>query len=368
MEVVSTDMLGPLPSGEKLFVVVDDFSRYFEVEYMRKTDASHVIAVLRKMFYRLGFPRRMLSDNGPPYNSKELADFCKEFNIELIHSVPLQPRGNGAVEIINKSLVKRIIISVNLGRNIQEDLDQYIFTHRTTPHSSTGVAPLELFSRRKIRDKLPSVSQLKIPLDTSESVRDRDSLMKQKGKEYADKKYGYKKCDLVPGDKVLMRRSQRTKWQSPNFDKEFTVVEKKGPALTIVAKDGTRFIRDASKLVPLGVASTSGDQGAPSDLTADDLSESVDEIPLTSSSLFTGVPTSQSHLDKTQRDQLYDTLSHETQPQHQSDVTSDEPDEQQSFQTPFAPETASTPMEQNPVARARARTLRPPLWMADYTR
>ena len=36
--VVSTDMLGPIPSGEKILVMVDDFSRYFEIEYKGKTD------------------------------------------------------------------------------------------------------------------------------------------------------------------------------------------------------------------------------------------------------------------------------------------------------------------------------------------
>ena len=42
-EDCAADILGPLPSGESLLVVVDYFSRYFEVVILRSTSSTRII-------------------------------------------------------------------------------------------------------------------------------------------------------------------------------------------------------------------------------------------------------------------------------------------------------------------------------------
>ena len=51
---LSADLMGPMPSGESLLVVVDYYSRYYEVEIMQLTTASKIIAALTEIFARFG--------------------------------------------------------------------------------------------------------------------------------------------------------------------------------------------------------------------------------------------------------------------------------------------------------------------------
>lgn len=47
-EDCAADILGPLPSGESLLVVVDYFSRYFEVVILRSTSSTRLIELQNK--------------------------------------------------------------------------------------------------------------------------------------------------------------------------------------------------------------------------------------------------------------------------------------------------------------------------------
>ncbi len=47
---LAADLLGPLPTGEYLLVVVDYFSRYFEVAITKSVTSSKLINCLEAMF------------------------------------------------------------------------------------------------------------------------------------------------------------------------------------------------------------------------------------------------------------------------------------------------------------------------------
>ena len=66
---LSTDFYGPLPSGEYLLVIIDDYSRFPVVELVRSTSANTVIPVLDKVLSTFGTPDILKSDNGAPFNS-----------------------------------------------------------------------------------------------------------------------------------------------------------------------------------------------------------------------------------------------------------------------------------------------------------
>ena len=202
---------------------------------------------------------------------------------------------------------------------------------------------------------------MRIPDEILESVKDRDATMKQKGKEYADQRYGYKKCELDVGDIVLMTRSQKTKCQTPNIDKEFTVAEKKGPALTIVGDDGTAFIRDSSKLVPLRVARKDAEDP---NLACNADHEPVDDIPL-SSALFTGLSVPQHAAIAMDTSNSQELMNPDAMEQ---DITRREAGIQDSFHPPFAPQANSTPAAPTLASTRQTRAPRPPAWMTDYTR
>lgn len=81
-QLLGADLLGPLPSGDSLFVVVDYYSRYVEVEIMRKTTTDRIIKSLHKMFQIHGLPIQIVTNNGPQFISAEFKDFMEQQDIE----------------------------------------------------------------------------------------------------------------------------------------------------------------------------------------------------------------------------------------------------------------------------------------------
>ncbi|XP_055309417.1 uncharacterized protein K02A2.6-like [Sitodiplosis mosellana] len=201
---LAIDFLGPLPSGHYIFVVIDYYSRFKEVEIMTKIDSSETIKRLERIFARFGLPISIHADNGRQLVSEEFKQYCRVNNITLISTTPYWPQQNGEVERQNRSLLKRLSICQSEKGNWQEDLQKYLLMYRSTPHSTTLKTPAELMFNRNIRDKLPSMDQ-HIEREDSE-VRDRDADMKRKGKEYADRKRNAKANDIEEGDEVVVKR------------------------------------------------------------------------------------------------------------------------------------------------------------------
>lgn len=200
---LAMDFLGPLPSGHYLFVVIDYFSRFKEVEIMTKIDSNETIDRLETMFARFGLPMSVTADNGRQFISREIKDFFEKHNIRLISTTPFWPQQNGEVERQNRSLLKRLKISQNTKSDWKTDLKKYLLMYRSTPHSTTLRSPADLMFRYQIRDKLPTMNQ---PLEAEEELRERDKNEKEKGKEYADGKRGARPSVIAVGDVVLAKR------------------------------------------------------------------------------------------------------------------------------------------------------------------
>ncbi|KAG7300079.1 hypothetical protein JYU34_015614 [Plutella xylostella] len=224
---VAIDLMGPLPSGEHLFVVVDYFSRYKEVKICRRITSSEIVAHLKEIFSRLGFPSTITSDNGKQFVSEEFKEFCQERNITLYNSIPYWPQQNGEVERQNRDILKRLKISQVEKRNWRECLQEYLIMYNSTPHTVTGRTPSELFFKRRFRDKIPMLSDAVAgPSSEIIEVKDRDKEMKEKGKEYADRKRKAKDCELELGDKVYIKNMSKDNKLSLNYDATPHTVEK----------------------------------------------------------------------------------------------------------------------------------------------
>ena len=91
-EDLAIDLLGPLPTGESILVVVDYYSRYFETAILRSTQTKHVITALENMFTTHGLPVSITSDNGPQFISDE---FHQYMQVNNIHHIPGADPGGG---------------------------------------------------------------------------------------------------------------------------------------------------------------------------------------------------------------------------------------------------------------------------------
>ena len=78
---LAADLMKPLPSGKYVFVVVDYYSRYFEVDILTSVTSTKVIESLEKICCTHGLPQSLKTDNGPQFVSEEFEGFLKENDI-----------------------------------------------------------------------------------------------------------------------------------------------------------------------------------------------------------------------------------------------------------------------------------------------
>ena len=86
-------------------IAVDYYSGYFEVQDMSGTTSTRVITVLKSWFSRHGIPVIIISDNGPPFNSKDFKTFSKEWDFHQTISSPYHAQSNGRVVITDVTRV-----------------------------------------------------------------------------------------------------------------------------------------------------------------------------------------------------------------------------------------------------------------------
>lgn len=258
---VAVDFLGPLPDGQYLLVVVDYYSRYVEVKEMTTINVQAVIEELSVIFGRYGLPISLRADNGPQLseNCNELKSFCLENGIQLVNTIPYWPQQNGEVERQNRTILKRLRIAQELGKNWKQELSQYLLVYHATNHPTTGKSPSELMFGRRIRSKLPQVPLYQL---NDEEVRDMDRLQKEKGKEYSDRKRRANQSQIEVGDKVLMKRMKKNnKLDADYINEEFTVTRKNGADCTVKScETGREYRRNVAHLKKIVTVIEDGDE------------------------------------------------------------------------------------------------------------
>ena len=94
---------------------------------------------------RFGCPQKLVTDNAMAFKSAKMYNLCQQYGIELTHSTPYYPRGNGLAESSNKILV-RIIKKMLPGnkRNWDTQLIHALWVDRVSGKKSFGMSPFLL--------------------------------------------------------------------------------------------------------------------------------------------------------------------------------------------------------------------------------
>ena len=154
-----------IPGGDHLLVVIDYYSRWIEIAFLKKTTAHNVIKCMESMFQTHGLPDTIRSDNGQPFASAEFEAFLDYLGIIHKKGIPYWPQSNGEVERSNETLLKSVRIAKLEGKDWKQAILDFLFQYRTTPHTVTGLSPAELLMGRKLKDKLPRVKPLEEPMN-----------------------------------------------------------------------------------------------------------------------------------------------------------------------------------------------------------
>lgn len=218
---LNLDFLGPF-NNKYYLVIVDAHSKWIEVEHVSCTSAVVVIDSLRKLFARFGLPKRIVSDNGPPFSSAEFKKYLDINGIRHTLVAPYHPSSNGAAENAVK-LVKRALKKAQVeNENVNTALSRFLFSYRNTEHSTTGREPAMLMFGRRLRGRLDLLRP-----DTRDLVRQRQEVSERRRESTLRV--------TEPHDSVLLRdyTKGRAKWT------EGTVVRRESPvSYTVKSRDG----------------------------------------------------------------------------------------------------------------------------------
>ena len=88
--------------------MVDEYSRWVKIDIVKSTSAISTIPKLDRIFATYGIPYRMTTDNGPPFNGKDITDFAKYLDVHHRRITPYWPRSNSNVENFNRRLRKTV--------------------------------------------------------------------------------------------------------------------------------------------------------------------------------------------------------------------------------------------------------------------
>lgn len=245
-EYLSMDILGPLPSGESLLVIIDCHSRFKIVEILRQTTSADIINKLKPLFMRMGLPSILMTDNARNFTSKELEDFCKAFGIQLKRTTPYWPQANGEVERQNRALLKILRIAELNHTDWKQDLEEHNYVYALTPHPVTGRSPAELAFGRQFRDWIPQLSSVR---NQDEEVKDKDAVYKYQAKCQVDAARGAKESEIDRGDQVLMKNMHPSNKLSATFlPGPAKVISKQGNSVIVETPEGVRYRRNSSHL------------------------------------------------------------------------------------------------------------------------
>nr|VZI29970.1 unnamed protein product [Spirometra erinaceieuropaei] len=148
---VNIDFAGPL-NGVSYLILVDAYSKWPEVALLNPATSSATIAFLRLIFSQHGLPEFLVSDNGSQFISSTFEDFCRQHNIQHVHSPPYHPPSNGRAERFVDTF-KRALLKARGEWTTDEIVQAFLFSYRKTPNPASpgGVSPAEALMGRKLR-------------------------------------------------------------------------------------------------------------------------------------------------------------------------------------------------------------------------
>jgi len=248
---IAIDFIGPFPrsaSGKCYILTISDhLTRYIEACPVPRATSAHAIsALLKHIIYRHGFPKIIIADQGPHFDSHEFKSFCTSANIELKFTPPYSPNVNGICEK-NNDTIKRTLAKLLHDNDCdwESHLQPTIFAHNSSTHSVTKFSPFFLAHGRHPRFNCDSsFPTLIAPLEAScpntraRNVLEANAIAKNNTENFQSKQKSlfdstHPQIEFLPDQLVLHARLEPSpghvqkflpRWKGP-----YRVISKIGP-------------------------------------------------------------------------------------------------------------------------------------------
>lgn len=227
-------------AGEVFVIMVDFYSFYFELRRLKQTTAEAVIKFCQEVFATHGLPNKLVSDNGPPFNSHKFAEFMKQCRVTHITSSPHYPRSNGMAERAVQE-AKKLLSKTPYDT---KEFFSALLEWRNMPRDKLLQSPVQRLMGRRTRTQLPTHRKLLEPETLPpQQVAARLRDIRQRQQKYYN--CGTRSLDqLHPGSTVSVFDSRTSQW-SPAI----VVTHDPAPRSYIVAtEDGNQLRRTREHL------------------------------------------------------------------------------------------------------------------------
>jgi hypothetical protein len=155
LELVCMDYLSLESHGQysNILVITDHFTRYAHAVATTNQTAKTTARVLLDHFIQhYGFPLRIHSDRGGAFESQIVKELCELTGMQKSRTTPYNPRGNGACERFNRSLLGLLGTLTNEQKSKWKDqLTHVVHAYNCMRNESTGFTPFELMYGRQPR-------------------------------------------------------------------------------------------------------------------------------------------------------------------------------------------------------------------------
>ena len=214
-EEISIDMIGPLPESDgydAILVIVDRFSKMIRLRAVNTTLSSEELGdIYRDDIWRQhGIPRRIISDRGPQFASKFMAELCRATGTQRNLSTAYHPQTDGQTERINQEVEAYLRNVINHAQdNWKKWLSTAEFQYNDKTHSATGHSPFQIvYGRHPWKGDISNT--VKAPAITEriqelQDMRQETVKMLQQNQTQMEKRNSTKpEHEYKPGDQVWL--------------------------------------------------------------------------------------------------------------------------------------------------------------------
>ena len=133
------DFKGPLGNKYYLYIIIDQFSKYPEVDVITSTSFSKLKPFLDRIMATHIIPEEISTDSGSPYFSGEMAYYAKRMGFQHHQVTSFDPKSNGFAENFVQFMCKLVHTSLIEGKNPKKKLNTCLPQYRSTPYIPRGV-------------------------------------------------------------------------------------------------------------------------------------------------------------------------------------------------------------------------------------
>lgn len=182
---------------------------FYEVHQLQRSTAKTIIKCCLATFAVHGLPVRLVTDNGPLFNSADFKEFLHNRGISHVTSSPYYPQSNGMAErAVQES--KKLMTKCSYGT---PDYYDALLEWRNTPRDGVLGSPVERLMNRHTRTEIPTHPSLLQGTSTDPSkVQQRLRDKQQTHQRYYNK--GAKPLpELHAGEDVYLQDQERGTWK-----------------------------------------------------------------------------------------------------------------------------------------------------------